>query len=606
MAKSARARDFFDESLRRQIKTQPPPARAHDRHGRELDADFVARAGERRKRRPTPVLRLPIDAAQNADEFFGRFLRDQLRGANEQNPLRRAAVQYRQFRAVDFDRQIIDSERGQRGQQMLDRRHARAPVAQTSGEAGVYDIAAVGAHFGRRRQIDAAKHHAGIGGCGQKTGVNRFAAVQPPSRESKPVPRWFVGKPAFNPRLYRPAATAAKPPPRARRLQSRLLAPRFRRDAGFRMREDLLPRQLVDLPPDDSARLERARRRMLDCFARRDYRLITPPLVGPIDSLVALGGRDLDLRTFKITDTESGATLGVRADQTPQIADHYLRHRADNKDLRRLCYAGPTLLARPDLPWRGRERFQIGAELFDAPAPGGDWEIAALAVDSLAAAGFRDLQIDFGHAGICAAVLSAAACAQSEEARAELRRALARRDATTLREAAGKDRKTRDLLLALCEAHGERKRIAASAVARHPALRAMIADLLRIGDAVAHTCAAAVSYDLAESGGYDYHNGAVFSVFAGEEEIARGGRYAVAGLRATGFSADLRAACERLPRAAAAAAVVNAPLALADKQWRAAIADLRARKTRLRFCAEAKPPKPRLAKTRGGAWTIER
>ena len=372
------------------------------------------------------------------------------------------------------------------------------------------------------------------------------------------------------------------------------------------MREDLLPRQLVDLPPDDSARLERARRRMLDCFARRDYRLITPPLVGPIDSLVALGGRDLDLRTFKITDTESGATLGVRADQTPQIADHYLRHRADNKDLRRLCYAGPTLLARPDLPWRGRERFQIGAELFDAPAPGGDWEIAALAVDSLAAAGFRDLQIDFGHAGICAAVLSAAACAQSEEARAELRRALARRDATTLREAAGKDDKTRDLLLALCEAHGERKRIAASAVARHPALRAMIADLLRIGDAVAHTCAAAVSYDLAESGGYDYHNGAVFSVFAGEEEIARGGRYAVAGLRATGFSADLRAACERLPRAAAAAAVVNAPLALADKQWRAAIADLRARKTRLRFCAEAKPPKPRLAKTRGGAWTIER
>ena len=270
-----------------------------------------------------------------------------------------------------------------------------------------------------------------------------------------------------------------------------------------------------------------------------------------------------------------------------------------------MCYAGPTLLARPDLPWRGRERFQIGAELFDAPAPGGDWEIAALAVDSLAAAGFRDLQIDFGHAGICAAVLSAAACAQSEEARAELRRALARRDATTLREATGQDDKTRDLLLALCEAHGERKRIAASAVARHPALRAMIADLLRIGDAVAHTCAAAVSYDLAESGGYDYHNGAVFSVFAGEEEIARGGRYAVAGLRATGFSADLRAACERLPRAAAAA-VVNAPLALADKQWRAAIADLRARKTRLRFCAEAKPPKPRLAKTRGGAWTIER
>ena len=86
------------------------------------------------------------------------------------------------------------------------------------------------------------------------------------------------------------------------------------------MRTWALPEHLEDVLPADAAKLEHARRVVLDLFASHGYALVVPPLLEYVDSLLSGTGHDLDLATFKLVDQLSGRTMGVRADTTPQVA----------------------------------------------------------------------------------------------------------------------------------------------------------------------------------------------------------------------------------------------------------------------------------------------
>jgi len=110
------------------------------------------------------------------------------------------------------------------------------------------------------------------------------------------------------------------------------------------MRNWLLPESIDDVLPDEAARLEALRRRLLDHFAAHHYRLVQPPLIEHLESLLTGSARDLDLQTFKAVDPMSGRLVGVRADTTPQVAriDAHLLNEAGPT---RLCYAGSVLRA---------------------------------------------------------------------------------------------------------------------------------------------------------------------------------------------------------------------------------------------------------------------
>src|SRR5512138_2883046 len=84
------------------------------------------------------------------------------------------------------------------------------------------------------------------------------------------------------------------------------------------MRKWVLPEAIEDVLPAEAARVEALRRALLDHFRVRGYRLVQPPLVEFLDSLLTGTGRDLDLITFKTVDPLSGRLLGLRADTTPQ------------------------------------------------------------------------------------------------------------------------------------------------------------------------------------------------------------------------------------------------------------------------------------------------
>ena len=80
------------------------------------------------------------------------------------------------------------------------------------------------------------------------------------------------------------------------------------------MRKWILPEAIEDILPTEAARIEALRRRVLDHFASRGYRLVQPPLVEHLESLLTGTGRDLELQTFKVVDPLSGRMLGVRAE----------------------------------------------------------------------------------------------------------------------------------------------------------------------------------------------------------------------------------------------------------------------------------------------------
>src|SRR3989338_6973871 len=108
------------------------------------------------------------------------------------------------------------------------------------------------------------------------------------------------------------------------------------------MRIWLLPEYIEDILPPEAARIEALRTRLLELFRVHGYRLVIPPMLEYVESLLTGTGHDLDLRTFKLVDQLSGRMMGIRADITPQVA-RIDAHLLNEQGGTRLCYAGSGL-----------------------------------------------------------------------------------------------------------------------------------------------------------------------------------------------------------------------------------------------------------------------
>src|SRR5690554_8102702 len=62
-----------------------------------------------------------------------------------------------------------------------------------------------------------------------------------------------------------------------------------------------------------------------------------PPALEYLESLLTGAGKNLDLRTFKVTDQLSGRMMGLSADATPQVA-RIDAHSLAPEGVSRLCY----------------------------------------------------------------------------------------------------------------------------------------------------------------------------------------------------------------------------------------------------------------------------
>lgn len=312
----------------------------------------------------------------------------------------------------------------------------------------------------------------------------------------------------------------------------------------------LLPDGIEEVLPPEAARIEAARRQVLDLFQRWGYEFVVTPHIEYLESLLTGAGQDLDLRTFKVTDPQSGRLMGFRADITPQVARidaHTLRREGPS----RLCYAGSVLHAQPRALSTSRSPIQLGAELYGDASPASDVEVISLMLDMLELARVPDVHMDLGHVGIYRGLARAAEL--SGEVEQQLFDALQRKAGDEVAAlTAGLPAELASMLRALAELCGGREvlELAQACLVEAPAeVHAALDELVAIADELELRYPELPLYfDLGELRGYRYHTGAVFAAFVPGmgQSIAQGGRYDDIGADfgrarpATGFSTDLK------------------------------------------------------------------
>jgi ATP phosphoribosyltransferase regulatory subunit len=352
------------------------------------------------------------------------------------------------------------------------------------------------------------------------------------------------------------------------------------------MRKWLLPEAIEDVLPAEAARVEALRRILLDQFRSQGYRLVAPPLIEHLDSLLTGTGRDLDLQTFKMVDPLSGRMLGLRADTTPQVA-RIDAHLLNETGVTRLCYAGSVLRTVAAGPGDTREVVQIGGELYGHGGIAADSEVMQLLLSALSRAGAGGLHLDLGHVGVYRALARDAGLdATGEGNDSELFNALRNKDFPAARELTfALPQVSRDALRALAGLYGPADETIQAARSILPQLPEVALALDAVAAlAQAATGVAAIHVDLADLRGYHYYTGATFSVFATGAggtavDCGRGGRYDGVGRAfgrarpATGFTLDLR----RLAALVDNEGVAGAILAPDDPDAAAEVAQLRSR-----------------------------
>ena len=314
----------------------------------------------------------------------------------------------------------------------------------------------------------------------------------------------------------------------------------------------LLPQGIEEALPDQAARLETLRRKLLDVYACWGYQLVMPPFFEYLESLLTGTGHDLDLQTFQLIDQLTGRPMGIRADITPQVA-RIDAHRLKKDVPNRLCYIGTVLHTRPDGFGGSRSPLQVGAELYGHPGLESDLEIINLMLETFKQAGINQLVLDLGHVGIFGGLAAQAELNTDQEATLFelLQRKAVPEISDFLRQLDISD-SLRQMLASLAELHGGESCLdqAASVLASADDSVKQALDYLKQVAAKVKQSQVDVElhFDLSELRGYHYHTGILFAVFVhGQgQEIARGGRYDDIGRvfgrarPATGFSTDLK------------------------------------------------------------------
>ncbi|MFO7706305.1 MAG: ATP phosphoribosyltransferase regulatory subunit [Halopseudomonas sp.] len=318
----------------------------------------------------------------------------------------------------------------------------------------------------------------------------------------------------------------------------------------------LLPDGIEEVLPEEAARIESARRQLLDLFASWGYDLVITPHIEYLESLLTGAGHDLELQTFKMIDQLSGRMLGLRADITPQVA-RIDAHTLGAEGPSRLCYCGSVMHTRPRALSTARSLIQLGAELYGDASSASDIEIITLMLESLDACQVKGVHLDIGHVGIFRGLTQSAGLEEAtEQALFEALQRKAVDDVRQLTEPLSQS-PLAAMLCSLADLSGGVEVLDRAHVLLDGAPESVMAaldDLVEIAQTLARQYPDIPLYfDLGELRGYHYHTGVVFSAYIPGvgQSIAQGGRYDDIGedfgraRPATGFSTDLRLLVER-------------------------------------------------------------
>lgn len=379
----------------------------------------------------------------------------------------------------------------------------------------------------------------------------------------------------------------------------------------------LLPDGIEEILPPQAHRIEQLRRHLIDLLDSWGYNFIMPPVLEYLDSLLTGAGKNLDLRTFKVTDQLSGRMMGLSADTTPQVA-RIDAHSLAPEGISRLCYCRTVFHTKASSLLASRTPTQIGAELYGANELEADTEIIGLMLSLLSAAGIAQIHLDLNHVGVFTALIERANLDASQQE--ELNALLQLKCVSDIQEWALKtisDEKLAQAFVALSRVQGNSQTLAAELkeLANDiPETAQAINDLLQVVSALQQRFdSVAINLDLSELRGYSYHSGLVFAAYIPGfgEAIAKGGRYNKAGAAfgrarpATGFSADLKVLARFGDFNAPLKSVVYAPHSSDPDLWNK-ICELRAQGYRVEVALNSTAGAPSGAQLKNiqGQWQL--
>lgn len=314
----------------------------------------------------------------------------------------------------------------------------------------------------------------------------------------------------------------------------------------------LLPDGIEEILPPQAQRVEYLRRHLIDVLNNWGYDFVMPPALEYLESLLTGAGKNLDLRTFKVTDQLSGRLMGLSADATPQVA-RIDAHSLAPEGVSRLSYCRTVFHTKAQSLLASRTPTQIGAELYGAENVEADIEVISLMLTALNAAKIQAVHLDVGHVGVFNALVAAADI--NEQQQTELFNLLKLKCCGDIELWAQKNIQSETVIKALhtfVRLQGNVSDLVEGLESLSilvPAAAAAIADVQKVAEQINKRFPdTPINIDLTELRGYHYHSGLVFAAYVPGfgDAIAKGGRYDDAGAAfgrkraATGFSADLK------------------------------------------------------------------
>ena len=289
----------------------------------------------------------------------------------------------------------------------------------------------------------------------------------------------------------------------------------------------LLPEGLRDvLPPHAGVEAEIVER-LSAAFSVNGYERVAPPLVEFESTLLAGVGAATADRIFRMVDPVSQRTLGVRADVTAQIARIAATRLLNTARPLRLMYAGQVMRVKGRQLRPERQFTQVGFELVGSDTVLADTEAIVVAFEGLTNIGIKNITVDLALPHLVTAVL--ASVKYDKEHLEALRGALDHKDVAEIKDIGGS---VADTLIALVESTGPlalaRERL--SKVRLPNGAARQLTRMFAVSERAANEAQSlALTVDLVENRGLQYHSGLTFSFFTKglTQEIGRGGRYQI-------------------------------------------------------------------------------
>lgn len=287
----------------------------------------------------------------------------------------------------------------------------------------------------------------------------------------------------------------------------------------------LLPEGLRDVLPPDAVGEANVVERLATSFDLNGYDRVAPPLVEFESTLLAGMGAATADRIFRMVDPISQRTLGIRADVTAQIARLASTRLQSAPRPLRLMYAGQVLRVKGHQLRPERQFTQVGFELVGPDSVAADAEAIIVAVEAVTELGVKNISVDLALPPLVPSLLEAGEF--SEQEIDALNEALNHKDSAEIRRLGGK---FSDTLSALVEASGPLKlaRRLMGKIDLPENASAHLQRLFAVAEIVQSQASnIALTVDLVENRGLQYHTGVTFFLFAkgSTREIGRGGRY---------------------------------------------------------------------------------